>query len=39
MDAIAEVKVLTSNYQAEYGRNAGGVITLITKGGGKDFHA
>ena len=39
MDAIAEVKVLTSNYAAEYGRNAGGVITLITKGGSKDFHA
>ena len=38
MDAIAEVKVLTSNYAAEYGRNAGGVITIITKGGGKDFH-
>jgi hypothetical protein len=39
MDAIAEVKVLTSNYAAEYGRNAGGVITIITKGGAKDFHA
>src|SRR3954454_18244581 len=39
MDAIAEVKVLTSNYQAEYGRNTGGVITIITKGGAKDFHA
>jgi hypothetical protein len=39
MDAIAEVKVLTSNYQAEYGRNTGGVITIITKGGQRDFHA
>ena len=39
MDAIAEVKVLTSNYQAEFGRNSGGVITVITKGGTKDFHA
>ncbi len=39
MDAIAEVKVLTSNYQAEYGRNTGGVITIITKGGSRDFHA
>jgi hypothetical protein len=38
MDAIAEVKVLTSNFQAEYGRNGGGVITVITRGGGKDFH-
>ena len=39
MDSIAEVKVLTSNFQAEYGRNGGGVITVITRGGGRDFHA
>jgi hypothetical protein len=38
MDSIAEVKVLTSNFQAEYGRNGGGVITVITRGGGHDFH-
>ncbi len=38
MDSIAEVKVLTSNFQAEYGRNGGGVITVITRGGGSDFH-
>jgi hypothetical protein len=38
MDAISEIKVLTSNYQAEFGRNGGGVITVITKGGTKDFH-
>ena len=33
IDAIAEIKVLTSNYQAEFGRNAGGAITVITKSG------
>ncbi|MGH9786696.1 MAG: hypothetical protein ACRD88_21210, partial [Terriglobia bacterium] len=38
MDAISEIKVLTSNYQAEFGRNAGGVITVITKSGTKEFH-
>jgi len=38
MDAISEVKVLTSNYQAEYGRNSGGTINVITKSGGRDFH-
>jgi outer membrane receptor protein involved in Fe transport len=38
MDTIAEVKVLTSNYQAEYGRNSGGVITVITKSGTQSFH-
>src|SRR5574340_143411 len=38
MDAIAEVKILTSNYQAEYGRNSGGAITAIIKSGSKEFH-
>lgn len=38
MDAVAEVKVLTSNYQAEYGRNSGGTINVITKSGTQDFH-
>jgi hypothetical protein len=38
MDSIAEVKVLTSNYQAEYGRSAGGLISVVTKGGGREFH-
>jgi len=38
MDSIAEVRVLTSNFQAEFGRNGGGVITVITRGGGRDFH-
>lgn len=38
MDAIGEVKVLTSNYQAEYGRNSAGTINVIIKSGGQDFH-
>ena len=38
MDAISEVKVLTSNYEAEYGRNSGGTITLVTKSGTQQFH-
>ena len=38
MDAIAEVRVLTSNYQAEYGRNAGSNVNIITKSGSRDFH-
>ena len=37
MDSVAEVKVLTSNFQAEYGRNASN-ISVITKGGSRDFH-
>ena len=38
MDSIAEVKILSANYQAEYGRNAGGTISVVTRGGGSQFH-
>ena len=38
MDAIAEVKVLTSNYQAAFGRNSAGVISIISKSGSQEFH-
>jgi hypothetical protein len=38
IDSIAEVKVLLNNYQAEYGRNSGASVTVITKGGTQDFH-
>jgi len=33
IDAIAEIKVQTSNYTAEAGRTAGGVVNIITKSG------
>src|ERR1043166_7205401 len=38
MDAVQEVKVLLSNYQAEYGRNPGANISMTTRGGTKEFH-
>jgi hypothetical protein len=38
VDAIQELKVLATNYQAEFGRNAGGTITSVTKSGSRDFH-
>ena len=38
LDSIAEVRVQTSNFQAEYGRSSGASITLITRGGSKDFR-
>ncbi len=37
-DALQEFSVQTSNYSAEYGQNAGGVVNLITKSGGNKFH-
>ena len=37
-DAIEEMKILTSNYQAEFGKAAGGQIAITTKGGTNQFH-
>ncbi len=37
-DAIEEVKILTSNYQAEFGKAAGGQIALVTKSGSNEWH-
>ncbi|MCC6292219.1 MAG: TonB-dependent receptor [Bryobacterales bacterium] len=37
-DAIAEVRVLLTNYQAEYGRASGATVNLISKSGTKEFH-
>jgi hypothetical protein len=38
LDSIAEVRVQTSNFQAEYGRSSGATITVITRSGSKDFR-
>ncbi len=38
VESIAEVKVLVSNYQAEYGRSSGLQITAVTKSGTNRFH-
>ncbi len=38
MDAVSEVVVLTSNYQAEHGRNSGGTINVTTRSGSSEFH-
>jgi Carboxypeptidase regulatory-like domain/TonB-dependent Receptor Plug Domain len=37
-DAIAEVKVLTSNFQAEFGKAGGGSVVVTSRGGSNDFH-
>ncbi|HEV2961577.1 MAG TPA: carboxypeptidase regulatory-like domain-containing protein, partial [Candidatus Angelobacter sp.] len=38
LDAIAEFRVLTSNYGAQYGRNGSGTVEVQTKSGTKSFH-
>lgn len=38
IDAVAEVKVLLTNYQAEYGRSSGGTINTVIKSGGNQFR-
>ena len=38
LDSIAEFRILTSNFDAEYGEFSGGQINVITKSGGNAFH-
>ena len=37
-DTIAEFRILESNYSAEYGRNAGGIVSVVTKSGTNEWH-
>jgi hypothetical protein len=37
-DAVAEFRVLESTYAAEYGRNAGGVVSIVSKSGTNQLH-
>jgi len=39
LDAIQEFQVSASNYSAEFGQAAGGVVNAVTKSGANDFHA
>lgn len=37
-DSIEEFRVLTNSFDAEYGRNSGSVVNVVTKSGGNLFH-
>jgi hypothetical protein len=37
-EAVQEFQMILSNYNAEYGRATGGVVNIVTKSGGNDFH-
>lgn len=37
-DSTQEFRVITSNFNAEYGRNTGAIVDVVTKSGTNDFH-
>jgi hypothetical protein len=37
-DSVAEMKIITSNASAEFGRNSGGQVALVTKSGTNEVH-
>ena len=39
LDSVAEFRVQTSNYSAEFGGNSGAVINVASKRGSNEFHA
>jgi len=38
MDAIAEIKILTSSYSAEFGGRSGALVNVVSKSGTRQFH-
>jgi len=38
LDSIAEFRVLTNNFDAEYGNYSGGIVNVVTKSGSNQFH-
>ncbi|HJZ80111.1 MAG TPA: TonB-dependent receptor, partial [Pyrinomonadaceae bacterium] len=37
-DAVAEFQIITNNYSAQYGRNQGAIVNIVTKSGTNNFH-
>ena len=39
VDSVQEAQIVRNTYEAQFGKTGGGVVNLITKGGGRDWHA
>jgi len=37
-DSVEEFRVITDNFNAEYGRNTGAIVDVVTKSGTNNFH-
>jgi hypothetical protein len=37
-DSVQEFQVITNNFGAQFGRNQGAIVNIVTKGGGNEFH-
>ena len=37
-EAVQEFQVVTNSFAPEFGRSSGGVVNVVTKGGGNEFH-
>ena len=37
-EAVSEFRVVNNSFGAEYGRALGGIVNIVTKSGGNDFH-
>jgi hypothetical protein len=37
-EAVSEFRVVNNGFGAEYGRALGGIVNIVTKSGGNDFH-
>ncbi|HYY57370.1 MAG TPA: TonB-dependent receptor [Pyrinomonadaceae bacterium] len=38
LDSVQELRVITSNFSAEYGRASGGIVSVATRSGSNEFH-